>query len=140
MFLRVLVEAERFYARLEVDRVDFQILGRDEERCHGRQLKVTAWQGDLLLVVKAIHQVYSLKDDALVLDLELGPNLEEPVDDACSQVARDLLLGLHQVGKLALPLLPKHVLELLDAIIFEEFGFVLSQQAVGARWLLVGLG
>jgi len=60
-------------------------------------------------VVEAIHEADSLKDNPLIIHIQLGADLEHPIHDRRSQMARYLPLPRHQILKLTHILAIDHV-------------------------------
>jgi hypothetical protein len=72
----------------------------------------------LRLVVESIHQVHRLKQNCLVIDVQLRADLEEPVDHGCAQLTSDIWLVGHQSIELLLVLARCHVVKLFASIAF----------------------
>ena len=72
--------------------------------------------GLLGLVIEPIHQVDSLKQNCLVFNVQLGADLEKPVDYCSAQLTGDVWLVGHQRAELLLVLTCSHIVELFTAI------------------------
>lgn len=81
----------------------------------------------LRLIVKSIHQVHCLKQNCLVLDVQLRADLEEPVDYGCSQLTSDIWLAGHKSVELLLVLARCHVIKLFTPIAFKILGLIWSK-------------
>lgn len=86
------------YEVFEVWRVDFFVLGSDEQRGDADQLQLSSGHHDLLKV--AVDEVHR-QEEGLMVHLELGVDIHQPVDQDGPHLLVDVLLQTLEVVALA---------------------------------------
>lgn len=72
----------------------------------------------MLGCIEAVHQVDSLEEDLLILDVDLGAHFKEPVDHGRTKLSSDLNLISQQGVELRLVFVRDHVIKELASVIF----------------------